>query len=599
MLNLCCQNAVIGQDMLGKSSFRIAMNFVPRDILQAMQRFTARESHRVGILYGLRRTGKTVLLKQWLCSLPEEERLKACYISVEQESLEDIFADLKTLRQNGYKYVAIDEITVCNDFIDFAAPFSDNFASSGMKIFLAGTDSLALYFASCDALFDRDFILHTTHIPFAEWKKITKNEKLDDYIRWGGLLHLEPTNGETENSPPLKWTDDEIKTFFSSAISRNIQNSLNNYKNIANQRGIEDLIFSGSMDSIFYNYFEKNVRQEFISVINDLSNIDNDTLTAIIQSSTNHDQHIVSPTILQKTFSPADLARTRVNLSTKNKEFSSIIKEISQKIRAQSEIYLEVAGRNKISLPKHIFIQLKRYLRLLEVFAIRPARSFPTLTPSPEELEFIQSQNAALPDENIVIQPGLRFAQADIVLGLMRVALEDYGQLSFADKLLIENIYLNTVLGILQEDIVLYETMLACQRVSGIHNHNDWNATMSAKLRAFKAYFPDKNQQLWDKEIDLVIADLRQGPYFYIIEIKHSAIQHEKQKKFLLDQDVIQRLVKNDGLILAKIVLYTGSSTKPDQDGVAYKNVVEYLEILNQRGIEAILQWLRDDNGNN
>lgn len=102
---------------------------------------------RVLILYGLRRTGKTTLIRQVISKMNDDDFLKTVFIQISVgTSLSDINQDLKYLMNNGYKYVFIDEVTLIDDFIEGAALFLDIFAACGMKIVLSGTDSLGFFF---------------------------------------------------------------------------------------------------------------------------------------------------------------------------------------------------------------------------------------------------------------------------------------------------------------------------------------------------------------------------------------------------------------------------------------------------------------------
>ena len=158
-----CKDIVLGKDMHPHALFRFAATLRARDILEKMKSFASNDSLRVGMLYGLRRTGKSVLLRQWLLALPHEEQERAAYITIDDESMADVKKDLSTLHSHGYKYVVVDEITACPDFIDCSAALANKYAGSGMKLFICGTDSLSLWLALTDGLFDREYTLHTTH----------------------------------------------------------------------------------------------------------------------------------------------------------------------------------------------------------------------------------------------------------------------------------------------------------------------------------------------------------------------------------------------------------------------------------------------------
>ena len=140
-------------------------------ITQLRQYIFGEPQDKVFILYGLRRTGKTTLIRQILTELPEVEFQKAAFIQVKsQDTLSDVDADLRLLEKNGFKYVFIDEVTLMEDFIEGAALFADIYASSGMKIVLSGTDSLGFVFSKEEQLYDRCLMLHTTFIPYREFE---------------------------------------------------------------------------------------------------------------------------------------------------------------------------------------------------------------------------------------------------------------------------------------------------------------------------------------------------------------------------------------------------------------------------------------------
>ncbi len=118
---------------------------------------------RVFILYGLRRTGKTTMMRQIVLDMTEEQREKTAFLQIDQgNKLSEVYADLKALEELGYQYAFVDEVTLLEDFIEGAAVFSDIFAASGMKIVLSGTDSLGFLFTSKNQLYDRRVLLNST-----------------------------------------------------------------------------------------------------------------------------------------------------------------------------------------------------------------------------------------------------------------------------------------------------------------------------------------------------------------------------------------------------------------------------------------------------
>ena len=116
---------------------------------------------RVLILYGLRRTGKTTMIRQIFAEMSDAELEKAAFIQITaKDTLADVNRDLRMLENLGFCYVFLDEVTLMEDFIEGAALFSDVFAACGMKIVLSGTDSLGFLFTEDEQLYDRCILLH-------------------------------------------------------------------------------------------------------------------------------------------------------------------------------------------------------------------------------------------------------------------------------------------------------------------------------------------------------------------------------------------------------------------------------------------------------
>ena len=149
---------------------REAEGLLRRDAFPRMEAFIqGPRTSKVLVIYGLRRTGKTTMIRQSILSLPDELRKRAAYVKVGNgDTLAALNRDIKRLHANGIDLVYIDEVTLLGNFIDSASLFSDVHAAVGMKIVLSGTDSLGFWLASHEELYDRAELLHTTFIPFRE-----------------------------------------------------------------------------------------------------------------------------------------------------------------------------------------------------------------------------------------------------------------------------------------------------------------------------------------------------------------------------------------------------------------------------------------------
>lgn len=195
---------------------------------------------RVYILYGLRRTGKTTLIRQLISDMDADMRSKAVFIQIQDsKSLADVNQDLKYLEENGYRYVFIDEVTLLDDFIEGAALFSDVFAASGMKIVLSGTDSLGFVFTEDEELYDRCIMSHTTFIPYREFENVLGVVGIDNYIRYGGTMS--PGGKHYNDDSMIFATKKSTDEYVDSAIARNIQHSLKNYQYEGHFRSLGEL----------------------------------------------------------------------------------------------------------------------------------------------------------------------------------------------------------------------------------------------------------------------------------------------------------------------------------------------------------------------
>jgi len=183
-------NVRIGDSLRAYS--RGVSKYKKRRCYQSLYDYVYGDSYdRVFILYGLRRTGKTTLIRQVIADMNDAALQKAAFIQITaRNNLAQLNQDLKILEKQEFKYIFIDEVTLMEDFIEGAALLSDIFAACGMKIVLSGTDSLGFLFSSYNELYDRCFRLHTTHIPYREFEEILGIQGIDEYIRYGGTMSL-------------------------------------------------------------------------------------------------------------------------------------------------------------------------------------------------------------------------------------------------------------------------------------------------------------------------------------------------------------------------------------------------------------------------
>lgn len=367
---------------------------------------------RVFILFGLRRTGKTTLIRQILADMTDAYLEKAAFIQITaKNTLADLNKDLKYLEDEGYRYIFIDEVTLMPDFIEGAALLSDIYAACGMKIVLSGTDSLGFLFSEDDQLYDRYYQVHTTHIPYREFEEILGIKGIDEYIRYGGTMSLSGVRYNETSTFASKAKADE---YVDSAIARNIQHSLKCYQ--------------------YENHF-RNLRELY----------DRNELTNAINRVVEDINHAFLLRVLTDEFKSHDFGRSANNL---RRSGNFILDEIDlPQITADLKEQLEIRNSTELTVElKEVHLkEIIQYLIRLDLIHKIAERS-DTSTGQTYRLG--------------VSQPGLRYAQAD---ALAEALLRDnvFGELPLSEKTVVLERIRNEIKGRMMEDIVLLETQLA------------------------------------------------------------------------------------------------------------------------------------------
>lgn len=135
-------------------------NYRERFLLKDLHTYMlSRNDKKVCCLYGLRRTGKTIMMLQEIRKLNDYDR--SLFIHCENG---DMLRDIKSAIEKNpdCRYVFVDEATKADNFISTSSVLADIYAAEGRKIVLSSTDSLGLLFARYNELFDRTHFINTT-----------------------------------------------------------------------------------------------------------------------------------------------------------------------------------------------------------------------------------------------------------------------------------------------------------------------------------------------------------------------------------------------------------------------------------------------------
>ena len=388
-------------------------SFQKRELIHSLREYIfGGVSDRVFILYGLRRTGKTTMIRQIISEMSEEMFSRTAFIQINaSNTMAQIHRELRNLEAHGYRYVFLDEVTLMDDFIEGAALFSDVYAASGMKIVLSGTDSLGFVFSEDEQLYDRCIMLHTTFIPYREFEEVLGIKGIDEYIRYGGTMSM---GGIKYNATPTFASKKSTDEYVDSAIAKNIQHSLKNYR------------YEAHFGSLIELYNKNELTSAINRIIEDIN-------------------HRFTIEVLTRQFRSTDLRISENNLRSTNDILDRIDKEkVTQRLR---EI-LEIKNKEEqtVEITEEHRAQIKDYLDLLDL----------TL-----DIDIIHMSNLNRKETRTVItQPGMRYSQAVALINQIMLD-ETFQTLSLPERNMVTERILNEIKGRMMEDIVLLETKKA------------------------------------------------------------------------------------------------------------------------------------------
>lgn len=510
-------SVVIGNRLIAMT--RGVRNWKERDCFKQLQEYLNSDAtDRVCLVFGLRRTGKTTMLRQAVLKMTSEQAAKTAYIKAKAtDTMAVMNRDLEKLLELGYENVFIDEVTLMEDFIDSAALFSDIYATQGMKIVLSGTDSLGFWFALHQELYDRAVTIHTTFIPFREHSRLLGIDSIDEYIRYGGTLRAGELDFDDENvnAEDASFRDDEsTRRYIDTAICKNIQHSLSCCQDGGYFRHLQSLYEAGELTGAINRIIE-DMNHRFL-------------IRILINKFKSHDLG-----------SAADVLRRERDSERRTDILDRIDKEAVTK-RLMDMLEIRNQEDQSIGITNAHVEEIKEYLKALDLIVDVPNE---TIIPSAEPLENI-----------VFTQPGMRYCQAQaLVHSLAKDEL--FASLSEQEKTMVSERILEEVRGRMMEEIVLLETFKSSRK----------------NKRVFKLTFSVG-------EFDMAIYDSKENTC-ECYEIKHSDQIVPAQTKYLIDEEKLNQTSKRFGNIRKRCVLYRGEDTVLG-NGIEYRNVEMYLKNL-------------------
>lgn len=371
---------------------------------------------KVFILYGLRRTGKTTMIRQCIGGMTDAERSQTAFIRIAHGiRFADLYRDLQLLAQRSIRTVFIDEVTRMEDFIDKAAVLSDIFAACGMKIVLSGADSLGFQLARDDQLYDRCVLLHTTFVPYRDCEAALGIKSLDEYIRCGGTMRLGDTRCGAPSTFAKKQSTDE---YVDQAVAQNIRHALQCSRHAGYFRHLQTLLERHALTGAVSRIVE-GLNRRFVMEV------------------------------LARGIKSYDLRMPASNLSTDPRSLQDIPAGVDARTLTHClRRMLAILNREEqtVSIDEACVAEIKDCLRLLDLL---------------EEVDVVSLSD--LNNKNtrtLIAQPGLRYAQATALIDSLLLD-QTFQSLSLEERNAVCARVLSEIQGRMMEDIVLLETKLA------------------------------------------------------------------------------------------------------------------------------------------
>ena len=177
---------VTGEDLQRLTSLSAKLN--KRDGFDKLDTFAQKDGHtgKIGALFGLRRTGKTVLLHQLADqALKRGDKVAYAEYRYEQHDINAVIPAIEKLIKEGYKLILLDEITRTTGFYEQSMYLSDRALAN---IIIAGTESLALLWAMQDPLYGRTVTVKTTPMRYEEFHRLFPEKNIIQFLHYGGVI---------------------------------------------------------------------------------------------------------------------------------------------------------------------------------------------------------------------------------------------------------------------------------------------------------------------------------------------------------------------------------------------------------------------------
>ncbi|MDR1539842.1 MAG: DUF4143 domain-containing protein [Clostridiales bacterium] len=204
--------------------------FRQRDFVAPLVRFCSNGDYKaqLGIVFGLRSTGKTVGMLQAAEELINSgQKVAYARFNYETTGVGTVNAEIIELAERGYTHFFLDEAPYLNGFLNESAEWADRFVTKyRIKIVISGTDSFELWLAMNRALYHRSFTLSTNRNSFPEYKRV-QGGSFDDYKTHGGVFLASSEETLAELAPGGRASKNiAVENFIENAVVDNLIHTL-------------------------------------------------------------------------------------------------------------------------------------------------------------------------------------------------------------------------------------------------------------------------------------------------------------------------------------------------------------------------------------
>lgn len=478
-----------------------------RDCFKSIWNYLIGENNnKICAIYGLRRTGKTVLMYQCIEKLSTEQKNKTLLISCSKgSSFYDLLEIIENAVNDDYRYFFIDEITYADYFQQVGEVLANRFvALDDVRIVVAGTDSLGLFLPTHNLQYDRTLLVHTTYISFAEYSRLLGQTSFDEFMANGSVL-----------SSDIFSDYEKTHEYINTSITENLINSLEKSEGI--------------------NKFAVQLTELY----------DNEELQNAIERIINKYSQELTAKAIRKEFK-ASIVSAGVNNLIKDKDYPQNLAVLLNEEELNNQIAKSLGIIKNAELSVNITENHKKaiydYLEEMDVY-----KRIPVVSENGTEQKYLE----------LITHSGICHAN---VTHSVRALLNSDNWLenaSLEQKSQLITRGVEYAFGNLMENIIISDTYYyLCDDRSnqlydvGENNPNRWYVSKIG-TEISKRYH----------EVDMLIFDKKKKET-YLFEIKHSETYAESQSLHLEDKNFCEYIENRFGKIKSKIVLHNGKTDK-------------------------------------